>query len=489
MPSASRLRSLMRPAAAVARLGPAAAAPFSSSAAALTLPQPPRGSKAPVAGRVRRPPANKRIKREPPPEVPAAKRPSPGERKAFRKRVQLSNNAALPVAGLGQLGPATMADPASTGSMFAIPDAVVDQLRTLGAFRPSQSWGLFRKPHVLVRAETADLVGRLGAAREAKAALRCVLTGSWLSGKSLLLLQAMTHALLNGWVVVHIPEGEALPPLAPLPRRRNGRSRRPAALDLITGNLDYVPIANTAPMQFSQPSYSLALLQKVYKANRAILEKLPAQRDWSQTITGWRPGTTLADLALGAREGVSAWTTLSALWTELTLPGRPPVLFGLDGLGHANRLTEYRDPSSRPVHAHDLALVRVFIDALSGATPLPNGGAVVAATSSGNNLRPIPSQDLALAQLEAGQAGREVPRPEPYKRGYDERVYEALKNTHVLRVGCTSKDESRALIEYWAASGLFKGQVSAMTVAEKWALGGHGIVGEMERASLMTMRM
>ncbi|KAF4505184.1 hypothetical protein G6O67_007159 [Ophiocordyceps sinensis] len=461
MATASRLRSLMRPSCPVAsRIQPVTLpkAPFSSSAALAAVPA--------ALSRKDMPQKHKSASKKRKAPIVPVKKANPGERKAFRKRIQLSNNGALPVSGLGELGPETMASEESKGKMFAIPDKVVDQLRALQAFKTTQMWRLFRRPHVLVRNETAELMGRLEAAKEKKEALRCVLTGSRLSGKSLVLLQAMTHALLNEWVVISIPEGQ----------------------DLTNGNTEYSPIANTKPMQFAQPVYCINLLQNIYKANRSVLEKLRSQRDWTQTISGLRKGATLADLAEGAKESEYAWPTLHALWTELTLPGRPPVLLGLDGLPHINKMSDYRDPSYNPVHAHQLALVRLFVDALSGKTPLPNGGAVIAANSENNRQR-HPSQELALSQLEAGQAGAEVPRPDPFERRYDDRVYDALKNTYVLRVGGASKDESRVLMEYWGASGLFKDVVDTETVAQKWALAGHGIVGEMERASLMTMRM
>ena len=143
--------------------------------------------------------------------VVAAKKPNPGERKAFRKRIQLSNNSALPVHGAEELGAETMASESSKGKMFALPDKVVDQLRALEAFKTTQSWSLFRKPHFLVREETAELIGLLKASVEKKESVKCVLTGSKLSGKSLALLQAMTHALMNDWVVLHIPEGKDQP--------------------------------------------------------------------------------------------------------------------------------------------------------------------------------------------------------------------------------------------------------------------------------------
>jgi small subunit ribosomal protein S29 len=240
-------------------------------------------------------------------------------------------------------------------------------------------------------------------------------------------------------------------------------------------------------MQFTQPSYSLRLLQAIYKANKAVLEKLKVEKS-SSLIGGLKEGATLAELAINAKEGDAAWTSLNVLWSELTLPGRPPVLLALDGLSQVNNVSEYRDPSFNLVHAHDLTIVRMFFDALGGKTKLPNGGAVIAACS-GDNVRMHPSQTLVLSQLEAGQAGLEIPKPDPYERKYDNRVYDALKNSYVVRLGGLSQDEARSLMEYWGASGLIRKTLNAQTVSEKWTLAGHGNVGELERASLQTMRM
>lgn len=461
MASAQALRTLARPAIPVApRIQPvmrSLVAAFSTSS--LLSAAPPA-----VKSRKDLPKKTKKTYKKKQNIVPV-KKPGPGERKAFRKRIQLSNNSALAVTGIENLEAQTMAKGESSGKMFAIPDQVVDQLRALEAFKTTQTWNLFRKPHVLVRKETVELMSKLEASVEKKEALKCVLTGSRLSGKSLTLLQAQSHALLNEWVVINIPEGQ----------------------DLTNGNTEFSPIPDTEPMQFAQPVYCLKLLQNIYKANKAVLEKTPLKMDWSR-LTSLKQGATLADLALSAKESEFAWPTLSALWTELTQPGQPPVLLTLDGLAHINKVSEYRDPSFNIVHAHELVLVRMFVDALSGKTKLPNGGAVIAATSQ-NNTHYHPSQELVLSQLEAGQAGREVPKPNAYERKYDDRVYDALKNTTVLRLEGVSKDEARVLMEYWGASGMLRSVLDTRAVAEKWALGGHGIVGEMEKASLMTMRM
>ncbi|KAG6027177.1 hypothetical protein E4U41_001036 [Claviceps citrina] len=461
LPSTPRLHPMLLASPRAAAAAATAAAPFSTSALLAVAPPPTVKSRRDLPKQVK-----KTFKKKT--SFVPVKKPNQGERRAFRKRIQLSNNSALPVEGFEDLGPAGLADPASAGRMVAIPGHVVDQLRALEAFKTTQTWGLFRRPHFLVRGQTVELVGMMVASVDKKEALKCVLTGSKLSGKSLVLLQAMTYGLMNEWVVLHVPEGQ----------------------DLTNGNTEYSPIdGRTKPMQFSQPVYCLKLLQNVHKANKAVLEKLPLRQDWSRLSSQLnKTGGTLADLVLSAKESEYAWPTLEALWSELRQPGRPPVLLALDGLAHLNKMSEYRDPSFNQVHAHDLALVRLFTDALSGKTELPNGGAVVAATSD-NNTQYHPSQELVLSQLEAGQAGREIPAPDPYERNYDDRVYDALKNSHVLRVGGLSKDEARVLMEYWGASGMLRSALTSQTVAEKWALGGHGIVGEMERASLMTLRM
>lgn len=231
-------------------------------------------------------------------------------------------------------------------------------------------------------------------------------------------------------------------------------------------------------------------MQNIYKVNGPLFDAIELQKDHSKTtalVTGGKKAT-LGDLMLSLKENDFAWPTFAAMWEELTLPGRPPIMLTLDGLSHVNNISAYRDPSFNPVHAHDLTLIGTFFDALSGKTKFPNGAAIIAANSE-NNPRRHPSQELVLSQLEAGQAGKQTPTPDPYERGYDDRVYDALKNARVLRLEGVDQEESRVLMNYWAASGMMRKAVDHATVTQNWTLGGHGIVGEMERGALMTMRM
>ena len=146
-------------------------------------------------------------KRPPPPGRPIA----PGERKAFRKRIQLSNDNALVVEGLPKLDAENIADPDAVGSVVGLSDDLVDRLRAVEAFKPTQNWGLFRSPHMLIRGETVELTSRLNAAGKEKKTERIVITGEKGSGKSIVALQAQCNGFLNNWVVINIPEGKKVP--------------------------------------------------------------------------------------------------------------------------------------------------------------------------------------------------------------------------------------------------------------------------------------
>lgn len=240
-------------------------------------------------------------------------------------------------------------------------------------------------------------------------------------------------------------------------------------------------------MQFSQPVYCLKLLQAMHKANKTLFDSTPLKKDWS-SFAHLRENPTIGDLITNVKEIEYGWQLFEAVWTELTQPGLPPILLTIDGLSHVSANSHYRSPSFEIVHAHDLSLVRLFMDLMGGKVTLANGGAVIAATSR-NNFSYVPSQELVLSQLEAGQAGQEVPKPDPFERGYDERVYDTLKNSWVLPIKNASVEQTRELLEYWASSGIVKSVLDHQVVAEKWTLGGHGNIGEVERASLATLRM
>lgn len=161
----------------------------------------------------------------------------------------------------------------------------------------------------------------------------------------------------------------------------------------------------------------------------------------------------------------------------------------------------YKSSAFKPLHAHELAIVNWFMGYLSGASPLPNGGIVLAATSQ-SNAPNVPTLNVALTELEewhgVSLGGGPDTIPKPYRPAvrtpltrYDERVLSVLKpkteGPRVQRIAGMTKEEVRGLLEYYARSGILRQKVSEGLVAEKWSMSGGGVVGELERASIHMM--
>lgn len=231
-------------------------------------------------------------------------------------------------------------------------------------------------------------------------------------------------------------------------------------------------------------------MQAIRTANLNILSRLRTTKPYTDFTNPVYEGSSLASLIESAREADQAWPVFTALCAELLVKGRPPLLFTLDNLTFIMKISDYRNPAFELIHSHDLVIVRMFVDMLSGKTPLPNGGAIIAATSRGNAPRNA-SMELAIDQRLAEQEKLEViPQADPFSKKYDARVDEAMKSVEVLKLKGISKLEARALMEYWAASGVLRATINEHTISEKWMTGGNGIIGEMERAGLVrTLRL
>jgi small subunit ribosomal protein S29 len=257
--------------------------------------------------------------------------------------------------------------------------------------------------------------------------------------------------------------------------------------DVVNASTDYSPLPNTTPQLWTQNKYIATILDRTVKANRAVLDTLVLQKEHTLPIP-LESDISLARLCeLGARDPDVSWPFFQAFWSEMSADGRPPLLICLDSISHVMQRSEYRAPdvNGKPVyiHAHDLVIIRHFTEVLSGAIPLPNGGAVVGAASRSH--APVSkSINLAVQRGLERQAGKEITKRDPYEKKYDERADKVLESVEVLKLKGLKKYEARGLMEYWAQSGVFRRKVNEEEVAEKWALAGNGIVGEIERGAL-----
>jgi small subunit ribosomal protein S29 len=250
---------------------------------------------------------------------------------------------------------------------------------------------------------------------------------------------------------------------------------------------EYSPIPGSSPRIYTQNTYVAKWLEQIAKANHKVLARRKVSKQHTLPIV-LQPDTSLARLAeLGARDPEIAWVVFQAFWSEITSDGCQPILMTLDGLNHAMKDSAYRSPEFELIHAHDLAIIKHFVDYLSGAKKLPNGGAVMAATTKGLH-NPSYALSLAIKQQEERQAGKEVTQRDPWTK-FDQRAYDSLQAAAVMRLKGLSKAEARGLMDYWAASGLLRQRVDEGTVAERWIVAGNGIVGELERGALNVMRI
>ncbi|KAG9231549.1 mitochondrial ribosomal death-associated protein 3-domain-containing protein [Amylocarpus encephaloides] len=441
-------------------------APFSSTATSLAPPLI-RGNNGPQKG-VK---GTTAIKKKNRPQQ-TGKPPMPGERKALRKRVVLSNTNAIEVQDLVDLNQETvdglLKENASgeytspvAGKVVGLPGTTVDSLRAIESFKTSQGWGLFRRPSLLVRKEAIDLTKSLVSAAKDQITQRLIIDGARGTGKSLMLLHAQAAAFAQGWVVINIPE----------------------ARELVSATSDYAPIPDTMPQLWTQPTFTSSWLEKIQKANKTQLDTLKMTKKHNLPIEVPSEISLSRFLEIGVSDTDVAWPIFQAFWDEMNAKDRPPMLLTMDSTSYVMGMTEYRDKAINFIHSHDFVITKLFMDLFSGAIKMNNGGAVIAATSRSNSPTSI-SMDLAIMQALQRQAGEKLTRRNPFERKYDERVDSALRDITVMELSGVSKAEARSLMEYWAASGVLRQRVDEQIVAEKWALAGNGVIGEIKRNAL-----
>lgn len=406
--------------------------------------------------------------------------------RAQRKRIVLSNPNALSVPGLQKLT-ADNAIASEEGAVLTFDNESIDSLRAAEAFKHTQGWNLFHQPSTLVTSQTKALAEMVRGVKESKGTHREILVGDKLSGKSVLSLQSMAFALQEGWVVIHIPEGK----FVKVAKYVYGLTMFPAQ-EVTQGHTSYAPVRTPQGATiYTQPEYTAALLSRISKANATVLSKLTLSRQHQLPIP-IQSNISLARFAeLGASDPVIAPAMFSALLSELCTESteahpRPPLLFSVDGAPFIFRHTGYLDSEANPVHAFDLSLIKSFIALLRGATQLPNGG-IVQAVDSNSNRPTVRALDAHIQrELERSRGSTafskvagSMPFLSPY-HDFDARVSQALHGVKVRDVPGISKLEARGVMEYYARSGVLRGEISEGMVGEAWTLSGGGIMGELE---------
>ncbi|KEF51937.1 uncharacterized protein A1O9_11927 [Exophiala aquamarina CBS 119918] len=415
--------------------------------------------------------------------------PAVGERRAARKRIVLSNTNALEVYGMETLSVETIGQEESLGRMMAFPGELLDQLRDSQAFKTTQNWNLFRRPATMIRSETLDIAKNVEEVdkREGKN-VKYLVTGERGSGKSILMLQAMSMAFMKKWVVLSIPEGHEF-----------------------TNNTSfYAPVRKTSPSSqdenslpgeqlYNQSHLAQALLTRAANANQMVLSTLKLNH-LEQHLQDYpklriKPKATMRDIALlGAQDATNAVSAWKVFWKELNTAGnnpRPPVLVAVDGVDHWFGLTKYRNADYNLIHAQQFTLIKqltdLFFSLPKTPSPLLNGGLLLY-TTSGSNSPKFPSFEALIEQIQATERGvnpksPEFPLQDPYSKP-DVRVTSLVSRAggiSLLDVNGTSQFESRGILDYFARSGLLQKPLSEQLVSDFRQLSAGGIIGELAK--------
>ena len=296
------------------------------------------------------------------------------------------------------------------------------------------------------------------------------------------------------------------------------------AQDLTNAHTEYALLPGSSPAVYIQRMYTADLLTRISAAN-PILRSLQVTQE-HDLPTPIPPKASLARLCSIGADPSLAQAVFEALTSELSAPGRPPLLISLDGLFHAMRFSDYKSASFESIHAHSLYLIGWFLGYLSARSPLPNGGAVIAAVSE-SNCPSVPTLRARLEQLEAQQTQSRrvpsdrsdssimpflqataqeltlIPRLDPHylydtrvldtlsPRSSDTRVkYSSLDSDRngsyvsppdVVRLGALPMEEARSIMEYWAQSGMMRNTVHGKIMAEKQMISGGGLIGHLEK--------
>lgn len=349
-------------------------------------------------------------------------------------------NTSAPKLDLPQVTPAVFTKE-HVGTVFEAPSNVASQLYALDVLQKQGGYQYFSQIASVLREssiELADILALDGSSKDR----RVILDGPAGSGKSVAMLQAITLALQQKWVVVSVPRSEALVD-----------STCPYAWD-------------EQRKSWRQDTYMSELLGRIAEANKSVLQLQNTSRSFSFDRHSIPEKATLYKLVeIGSQDPGVSHSIFDAFMTEMNLEGRPKLLLTLDNLSISTLPTRYRDRDYNVVHPFDLEIIKNFVSYLNGTKLLTNG-VVLTNTSS---KPPCVPRSLQIALGKAQRLPFEV---------IDDRIAQGVSGLRSIHVGGYTSTEATSVLQHYASAGLIRGHTSAditeSFVKQRTLMGGVG---------------
>ncbi|KAG2171476.1 hypothetical protein INT43_009137 [Umbelopsis isabellina] len=273
----------------------------------------------------------------------------------------------------------------SVNKIFALPEEATSNLEVFKYPKTlAKEFDLLNKVSLIARQSSLDLVNKIDqAGSDSSKSTRIILTGEPGSGRSSVLLQAVSFALSRKWLVIYIPEASVW---------TNGSSA-------------YVPVQGTD--EFEQPALASNLLQKIKTVNDYILKDINLTKDYHIDRHSAAKGTSLSKLLdIGIKDQYTAQKVIEALLEEVGNTDTPAII-AVDEVNALYTKTQYRDAESQVVDAYRLRLPRTILDYFSGNKQFKSGAVVGAMSDRLSNFKSL-GLNVALG-LESPDAYTQLP--------------------------------------------------------------------------------
>ncbi|CAO1630456.1 unnamed protein product [Sympodiomycopsis kandeliae] len=298
------------------------------------------------------------------------------------------------------------------------------------------------RPVTLVRQVTTDLIAKLDASSQPESQpTRINLTGPISSGKSHLMLQAVSYAMANNWLTIYLPR----------------------LINLVDSTTGFA--YSEQEQAYLQPQWVRSTLATILATNKKVLSKIKVDDgknssefqiqggikvDSSSTLDQLLETASHASISPGALQRI-----FDLFLTSISTQTDVPVLFAGDCSQALFQQSHYVTPDMEPIESYELAPVRSLIRFLAGYQGQGiKRGAVISSISHNNQVFPVKDElqvilnETAKAQKISLSENKEIPAHSSIHQLHLEHAKACLSNTTLVDLNSQwSKEELKSLYE------------------------------------------